>query len=84
MPGPNQMTPAQLMRLIGTPEMPMIVDVRIPDDFAAHPFLIPTAHSQSHNTVEDLVPALSGHKVVVVCQRGLRRCYGRLALRQRR
>ena len=80
MPGPNQITPAQLMRLIGTPEMPMIVDVRIPDDFAAHPHVIPTAHRRSHKAVEDLLPALSGHKLVVVCQRGLKLSEGAAAL----
>ncbi len=80
MPGPNQITPAQLMRLIGTPDAPMIVDVRLPDDLAAHPHLIPTARRQSHRLVDDLLPMLSGHKVVVVCQRGLKLSEGTAAL----
>ena len=41
MPQPNQITPAQLMRLIGTPEAPALVDVRLPEDRAADPRLIP-------------------------------------------
>jgi rhodanese-related sulfurtransferase len=80
MPGPNQITPTQLMRLIGTPEAPTIVDVRIPDDFAAHPHMIPTARRQSHKDIDAYGPHLFGRRVVVVCQRGLKLSEGAAAL----
>ncbi|MES2143977.1 MAG: chromate resistance protein ChrB domain-containing protein [Pseudomonadota bacterium] len=80
MPGLNQIAPAQPMRLIGTPEMPVIVDVRAPDDFAAHPYLIPTARCQPHKEVVDLLPKLDMRRVVVVCQRGLKLSEGAAAL----
>ncbi len=41
MPQPNQISPIQLMRLIGLADCPAIVDVRIPDDIARDPRLIP-------------------------------------------
>ena len=43
MPSPTEITVAQLSRLIGLPECPVIVDVCTDDDFAADPNLIPTA-----------------------------------------
>lgn len=79
MPGPNKITPGQLMRLIGTPEMPVIIDVRLPDDAAATPRLIPTARRSAHDKVESLLPLLTG-RVVVVCQRGLKLSEGAAAI----
>ncbi len=43
MPRPSAISPAQLLRLIGTPDAPMLLDVRLPEDLAADPVLIPTA-----------------------------------------
>ncbi len=80
MPGPNQISAAQLARLIGTPDAPAIIDVRIADDFAAHPRLIPTAIRHAHKDIEALAPGLAGQRVVVVCQRGLKLSEGAAAL----
>jgi hypothetical protein len=41
MPSPTEITVAQLSRLIGTPAAPVIGDVRIDEDFAVDPDLIP-------------------------------------------
>ena len=41
MPQPNQITPAQLMRLLGTPDAPRILDVRLAEDVARDPRVIP-------------------------------------------
>ena len=35
MPSPTTITPAQLSRLVGTPDAPVIIDVRIDEDFDA-------------------------------------------------
>ena len=37
MPSPTEITVAQLSRLIGLPDAPAIVDVRIDEDYAADP-----------------------------------------------
>lgn len=80
MPGPTQITPAQLMRLIGTPDAPTIIDVRIPDDFAAHPHLIPAATRHAHRDIDALACKLQGQRVVVACLRGLKLSEGAAAL----
>jgi rhodanese-related sulfurtransferase len=60
----------KLSRLIGTAKAPMLVDVRIDDDFAADPRLIPGATRRSHRDVADWAPAFTGQPVVVICHKG--------------
>jgi rhodanese-related sulfurtransferase len=60
----------KLYRLIGTPGAPTLVDVRIDDDFAADPRLIPGATRRSHLNVPDWAAGYTGQSVVVVCQKG--------------
>lgn len=76
MPGPNSITPAQLARLIGTPDCPVILDVRLPEDRANDPRLIPTARVCDHAAPG----AAPGAKVVVTCQRGKKLSEGAAAL----
>lgn len=80
MPGPTQISAAQLARLIGTPDAPTIIDVRIPDDFAANPRLIPTSIRHSHTETDILSQGLAGKRVVVACQRGHKLSEGAAAL----
>ncbi|MBT8154623.1 sulfurtransferase/chromate resistance protein [Epibacterium ulvae] len=70
MPAPNEMTPKQLMRLIGTPECPVIVDVTLPEDVAEDPFLIPGALPHVHTDMQGLITLLFGRPAVIVCQKG--------------
>ncbi len=60
----------KLSRLIGTANAPMLVDVRIDDDFKADPHLIPGAVRQSHRDVQDWASGFTGQSVVVICQKG--------------
>ena len=66
MPGFGQIAPAQLARLIGTPDCPVLLDVRLPEDREAQPFLVPTAQVVSH----DAVGPVTGSRAVVICARG--------------
>lgn len=66
----NEISPAQLMRLIGTPAAPVIVDTCIDDDFNADPRLIPTAFRSPHTDLPALITRLNGMPAVVVCQKG--------------
>ncbi|MFM7443512.1 MAG: rhodanese-like domain-containing protein, partial [Tabrizicola sp.] len=68
MPQFNQITPAQAFRLIGTPDAPMVLDVRTDEDVAALPRLIPTARHLAHNAVATL-PQGPG-SAIVVCTKG--------------
>ena len=72
MPQPNQITPQQLMRLIGTPECPVVIDVRIAEDLARDPRLIPGSLSLPHDQCDPAPARLLGQRVVVVCAKGRR------------
>ena len=76
MPAPDEITIAQLQRLIGTPEAPLVLDVRIADDHAADPRFIPGAQARDFRSVAEWGPALAGKRVVVSCQRGLKLSQG--------
>jgi rhodanese-related sulfurtransferase len=76
MPGPNSIAITQLSRLIGTPDCPVILDVRLAQDFEADPRMIPT--SLRADFANPVVPP--GAKVVVVCHRGKKLSEGAAAL----
>lgn len=76
MAGPNNVSIAQLSRLIGTPDCPIILDVRLEEDLARDPRRIPTALASRHD--QPAVPV--GAKVVVICQRGKKLSEGAAAL----
>ncbi len=80
MPAPNEITPQQLSRLIGTPECPILIDVCTDDDFNQDTRLIPSARRYPFDTITDLVPELLGKKVVVICHKGLKLSQGAAAL----
>ena len=46
-----QITPAQLSRLVGLPDAPVLIDVRIDEDVAADPRLLPASERRSHRDV---------------------------------
>jgi rhodanese-related sulfurtransferase len=60
----------KLSRLIGTANAPTLVDVRIDEDFAADPSLIPGAVRLQHTQVQEWASQLTGQSVVVVCHKG--------------
>src|SRR5262249_41536078 len=60
----------KLARLIGTANAPTLIDVRIDDDFAADPRLIPGATRRPHHDVQNWAPGLNGQSVVVICHKG--------------
>ena len=72
MPSPTTMTVQQLGRRIGVPDAPTIIDVRIPDDVAADPRILPGAVARDFRTVADWACDFAGRDVVVLCQRGLK------------
>lgn len=76
MPAPNSIPVDKLARLIGTPNGPLVVDVRTDEDFASDPRLLPGAVRRSHETLSEWAPALAGRAVVVVCQRGSKLSHG--------
>ena len=63
-------TPDKLARLIGTPACPILVDVRIDEDFDADPTFVPGAVRRSHADVAEWAPGLQGKTVVAICKSG--------------
>lgn len=80
MPSPNEITIAQASRLIGIPESPVFIDLRIDEDFDDDPRLIPSAYRHSFKDIESLVPLLKGQRVIVYCQKGKKISQGSAAI----
>ena len=77
---PAEITVSQLARLIGTPDMLIIIDVRIDEDYAADPRMIPGSSRRAFRTCQEWAPAYFGKRVVVSCQKGLKLSQGVAAL----
>jgi rhodanese-related sulfurtransferase len=73
---PDVITVAQLSRLIGTPDAPVIIDVRIPDDHALDPRMLPASRGRTHASVATWAGNYAGQTVVVICQQGLKLSQG--------
>lgn len=79
MAAPNEITAPQLLRLIGTPDAPVIVDISIDPDFSDDPYLIPGSFRHPHTDLAGLITRLSGRPCVVTCQRGIKLSQGLVA-----
>jgi rhodanese-related sulfurtransferase len=79
MPSPTQITVSQLSRLVGLPDCPTILDVRVDEDFAANPRIIPGAVRHPFDQVASLSGMPGGSKTVVVCHKGLKLSQGAAA-----
>ena len=69
----------KLARLIGTANMPALIDVRTDEDFAADQRLIPGAIRRNHEAAADWGEEFSGHSAIVVCLRGQKLAQGTAA-----
>lgn len=79
MSAPNSISPDKLMKLVGTPVAPVIVDVRTPEDYDEDPRLVPAALRRSHRDVADWGSSLAGKAVVAVCHHGAKLSHGAAA-----
>lgn len=79
MPSPTQITVSQLSRLVGLPDCPSIIDVRVDEDFAADPRIIPGAVRHPFDQVGGLAGMLGASKAIVVCHKGLKLSQGAAA-----
>ena len=70
MPAPNAISCDKLIRLIGTPHCPDIIDVRIEEDCSAFPFFIPTASHRRFDRVEEWAGELAGRSAIIACHKG--------------
>lgn len=82
MSSPTEISVAQLSRLIGTPNAPAIIDLRIDEDFDADPQFVPTATRHLFTDVDSLVPLFEdqSRSLVVYCQKGKKISQGAVAI----
>jgi rhodanese-related sulfurtransferase len=76
MPSTTEITASQLSRLIGLPSSPTIIDVRLDDDVAADPRLLPASCRRPYQSVAAWAPQFAGRSVIVACQKGLKLSQG--------
>ena len=76
MSAPNEISCEKLLRLIGTPHSPRIIDVRTDEDFAGSRRLIPGSLRRPFAEVENWGPRLDRDSAIIVCQRGLKLSHG--------
>jgi rhodanese-related sulfurtransferase len=76
---PDAITAAQLSPLCGTQDAPLIVDVRLDEDYVADPRMLPAAVRRDHRTVASWAADYAGKSVAVVCQRGAKLSQGTAA-----
>jgi len=79
MPAPDTITTAQLSRLIGLPDAPVLLDLRTDEDYAADPRLLPGSIRRDFRTVTAWGADYAGRSVVAVCHRGLKISQGTAA-----
>ncbi len=70
MAAPNIISIDKLVRLIGTPKCPVLIDVRGQDEFDADPHLIPSSIRWASDKLEDRPEGYGGKSAVVICQKG--------------
>jgi rhodanese-related sulfurtransferase len=73
---PDAITVAQLSRLVGTSDAPLILDVRTDEDLAADARLLPASIRRDHRCVSSWAGEFAGRSVAVVCRRGLKLSQG--------
>ncbi|NKB75892.1 MAG: sulfurtransferase [Gammaproteobacteria bacterium] len=79
MPSPNEITVSQLSRLIGTPDSPVVVDVRTDEDFEDDPRMLPGSIRHPFHQIETLEKELVGKRIVLYCQKGKKVSQGAMA-----
>jgi len=72
----NTISIDKLVRLIGTPACPSLIDVQTDEDFAAAPRLVPSAVRRPWAKAGDWAPEFDGRSAVVICQKGLKLSQG--------
>jgi rhodanese-related sulfurtransferase len=60
----------KLLRLLGSSQSPLLVDVRVDEDVEADPFLLPASVRRDHRSVERWAADIQALSVIVICHKG--------------
>jgi rhodanese-related sulfurtransferase len=71
MPSNTEITVAQLSRLIGLPDTPVLIDVRTEEEFAGDPRLLPASYRRNFAAVSQWAHEFQNRPVIVTCQNGM-------------
>src|SRR4029078_8057038 len=82
MPTLNTISVDKLTRLMGTPKAPALIDVRIDEDYALSPMLIPGSRRRTQRRVRAWAEDLNGRGAVVICRQCLNFSQGAAAGRR--
>ena len=66
----NSISAERLVRLIGTPRCPALIDVRPKDDFEISPQLIPGSTWRTHSDASEWAGEFTGQSAIVICSNG--------------
>lgn len=80
MASPTEITVQQLSKLIGLPNCPALIDIRIDEDFDADPRFIPGARRRLHADLQTWLSHYAGQKAVIICHKGKKLSQGVAAL----
>ena len=72
MAGPFEIMPEQLLKRIGTHDMPALVDLRIDEDFREDPVLIPGSVRIEFKDLDRVIDYIGNRPAVVLCHKGLK------------
>jgi rhodanese-related sulfurtransferase len=70
MPSITTISVDKLVRLLGTPHCPALVDVRTDDDCKANPRLIPGSTRRPHSAPSVWAHEFAGRSAIVICEKG--------------
>ena len=76
----NSISVEKLVRLVGTPKCPVLVDVRSDEDYSLSPNLLPGSIRRSYSDVPQWAADFRGQHAIVICQKGLKLSQGVAAL----
>jgi rhodanese-related sulfurtransferase len=79
MPAFQEISVSQLARLIGTPNCPRLIDVRLPEDVAADPWIVPASLQIPYRESATLDASLAPSSAIVICQKGKKLSQGAAA-----
>src|SRR5271169_4577982 len=79
MPSTTTISIDKLVRLIGTPHCPSLVDVRTDDDYNTNPRLIPSSMRRPHADASTWAGEFAGRPAIVVCEKGAKLSEGAAA-----
>ena len=79
MPSTTTISIDKLVRLVGTPHCPALVDVRTDDDYKRNPRLIPSAMRRPYADPSAWADEFVGRSAIVICQKGTKVSQGTAA-----